>query len=73
VGKIVKNYFYMWRVANQEAFIYTIFINKLREIDEQVKEVEKIPYIKDVISYVPTKMFYFENWIDKLIKENAID
>ena len=71
--KIVKNYFYVWRVANQEAFIFTVFINKLREIDEQVKEIEKVPYVKEVISFVPTKMFYFENWIDNLIKSNASD
>lgn len=73
VGKIVKNYFYMWKVANQEAFIYTVFIEKLRDIDEQVKEIEKVPYVKEVISYVPTKMFYFKNWIDKLIENNVID
>jgi len=73
VMKIVKNYFYVWRVANQEAFIITVFINKLREIDDQVKEIEKIPYVKEVISFVPTKMYYFENWIDKLIKSNAYD
>jgi DNA-binding Lrp family transcriptional regulator len=71
VMKIVKKYFYVWRVANQEAFIFTVFIDKLREIDEQVKEIEKIQHVKDVISYVPTKMFYFENWIDKLIEKNA--
>lgn len=71
VMKIVKKYFYVWRVANQEAFIFTVFIDKLREIDEQVKEIEKIPHVKDVINYVPTKMFYFENWIDKLIEKNA--
>jgi DNA-binding Lrp family transcriptional regulator len=73
VGKIVKNYFYMWKVANQEAFIYTVFIEKLRDIDEQVKEIEKVPNVKEVISYVPTKMFYFKNWIDKLIENNVID
>ncbi|MFW9828111.1 MAG: winged helix-turn-helix transcriptional regulator [Candidatus Thorarchaeota archaeon] len=73
VMKIVKNYFYVWRIANQEAFIFTVFINKLREIDEQVKEIESIPYIKEVISFVPTKMFYFESWLDKLIRSNAID
>ena len=73
VMQIVKNYFYVWRVANQEAFIITVFINKLREIDEHVKEIENIPYVKEVISFVPTKMFYFENWIDKLIQSNAID
>ncbi len=73
VMKIVKNYFYMWRVANQEAFIFTVFIDKLRDIDEQVKEIKEIPYVKEVISFVPTKMFYFENWIDKLIKNNAMD
>jgi len=73
VMEIVKNYFYVWRVANQEAFIFTVFINKLREIDEQVKKIENIPYVKEVISFVPTKMFYFENWIDKLIKSNALD
>jgi len=73
VVKIVKNYFYVWRVANQEAFIFTVFIDKLREIDAQVREIEKIPYVKDVISFVPTKMFYFESWIDKLIKNNAYD
>ncbi|MFX1307394.1 MAG: winged helix-turn-helix transcriptional regulator [Promethearchaeota archaeon] len=73
VVKIVKNYFYVWRIANQEAFIFTVFIKKLREIDEQVKEIKKIPYIKDVISFVPTKMFYFESWIDKLIKSKAFD
>ncbi|MFW9819593.1 MAG: winged helix-turn-helix transcriptional regulator [Candidatus Thorarchaeota archaeon] len=73
VMKVVKKYFYVWRVANQEAFIFTVFIDKLREIDEQVKEIEQIPYVKDVISYVPTKMFYFENWIDKLIRQNAND
>ena len=73
VMKIVKNYFYVWRVANQEAFIITVFINKLREIDEHVKEIEKIPHVKEVISFVPTKMFYFENWIDKLIQSNASD
>ncbi|MFX0006467.1 MAG: winged helix-turn-helix transcriptional regulator [Promethearchaeota archaeon] len=73
VGKIVKNYFYMWKVANQEAFIYTVFIEKLRDIDEQVKEIEKVPYVKEVISYVPTKMFYFKNWIDILIENNVID
>ena len=61
----------MWRIANQEAFIYTVFINKLRDIDEQVKEIEQIPHVKEVISFVPTKMFYFENWIDKLIETNA--
>jgi DNA-binding Lrp family transcriptional regulator len=71
VMKIVKKYFYVWKVANQEAFIFTVFIDKLREIDEQVKEIEIVPYVKEVISYVPTKMFYFENWIDKLIKKNA--
>ncbi len=71
--KIVKNYFYVWRVANQEAFIFTVFINKLREIDEQVKKIEKIPYVKEVISFVPTKMFYFESSLDKLIKSNASD
>jgi DNA-binding Lrp family transcriptional regulator len=70
VMKIIKKYFYMWRVANQEAFIFTVFIDKLRDIDEQVKEIEKIPYIKEVISFVPTKMFYFESWIDDLIKKN---
>ncbi len=73
VMKIVKKYFYVWRVANQEAFIFTVFIDKLREIDEQTKEIEKVPHVKEVISYVPTKMFYFENWIDKLIKKNASD
>lgn len=73
VMKIVKNYFYMWRVANQEAFIFTVFIDKLRDIDEQVKEIKEIPYVKEVVSFVPTKMFYFENWIDKLIKNNAMD
>ena len=73
VVKIVKNYFYVWRVANQEAFIFTVFIDKLGEIDAQVREIEKIPYVKDVISFVPTKMFYFESWIDKLIKNNAYD
>ena len=71
--EIVKNYFYVWRVANQEAFIFTVFINKLREIDEQVKEIEKIPFIKEVISFVPTKMFYFESSLDKLIRSNASD
>jgi len=73
IMKIVKNYFYVWRVANQEAFIFTVFIDKLREIDEQVKEIEKNPYVKEVISFVPTKMFYFESKIDKLIKSNALD
>lgn len=63
----------MWRIANQEAFILTVFINKLRDIDEQVMEIKKVPHIKEVISFVPTKMFYFESWIDKLIKRNAID
>ncbi|MFX1387219.1 MAG: winged helix-turn-helix transcriptional regulator [Promethearchaeota archaeon] len=72
VMKIVKNYFYMWRVANQEAFIFTVFINKLRDIDEQVREIEKIRYVKEVISYVPTKMYYFDSWLDKLIESNAL-
>jgi DNA-binding Lrp family transcriptional regulator len=71
VMKIVKNYFYVWRVANQEAFIITVFINKLREIEEQVIEIEKLPYIRKVISFVPTRMYYFESWIDKLIQSNA--
>jgi DNA-binding Lrp family transcriptional regulator len=71
VTKIVKKYFYVWRIANQEAFIYTVFINKLREIDEHVKKIEKIPFVKEVISYVPTKMFYFRSWIDNLIEKNA--
>lgn len=69
--EIVKNYFYVWRVANQEAFIFTVFIDKLREIDEQVKKIEKVPYVKEVISFVPTKMFYFESSLDKLIRSNA--
>jgi len=73
IMKIVKNYFYVWRVANQEAFIITVFINKLREIEEQVKEIESLPFVKEVIGFVPTKMFYFESWIDKLIKKNACD
>ena len=71
--KIVRKYFYVWRVANQEAFIITVFINKLREIEEQVKEIEKIPFVKEVIGFMPTRMFYFENWIDKLIESNALD
>ncbi|MFW9937360.1 MAG: winged helix-turn-helix transcriptional regulator [Candidatus Thorarchaeota archaeon] len=71
IMKIVKNYFYVWRVANQEAFIITVFIDKLRDIDDQVREIEKVPFVKEVISFVPTKMFYFENWIDKLIESNA--
>ncbi|MFX0207364.1 MAG: hypothetical protein ACFFDT_15355 [Candidatus Hodarchaeota archaeon] len=71
VMKIVKNTFYMWRVANQEAFIFTVLINKLREIDEQVKQIEKIPYVEKVISFVPIKMYYFRSWIDKLIKSKA--
>ncbi|MFX0023744.1 MAG: winged helix-turn-helix transcriptional regulator, partial [Candidatus Hermodarchaeota archaeon] len=57
VMKIINKYFYVWRVANQEAFIFTVFIDKLREVDEQVKEIEIVPYVKEVISYVPTKMF----------------
>lgn len=73
VMKIIKKYFYVWRIANQEAFIYTVFIDKLREIDEHVKEIEKIPFVKEVVSYVPTKMFYFRSWIDKLIEKNASD
>lgn len=72
VLKIVKKYFYVWRVANQEAFIITVFIDKLRDIDDQVREIEKLPYVKDIISYIPTKMFYFKSWIDKLIKQNII-
>ncbi len=71
IMKIVKNCFYVWRVANQVTYIFTVFIDKLREIDEQVKEIEKVPYVKEVISYVPTKMFYFKSWIDKLIEKNA--
>ncbi|MHA2393324.1 MAG: winged helix-turn-helix transcriptional regulator [Promethearchaeota archaeon] len=73
VINIVKNYFYVWRIANQEAFIFTVFIDKLREIDEQVKKIEKLPFVKEVISFVPTRMYYFESWIDKLIRNNAID
>jgi DNA-binding Lrp family transcriptional regulator len=73
VMEIIKNYFYVWRVANQEAFIITVFIDKLRDIEEQVKKIEKIPLVKDVINFVPTKMIYFESWIDKLIKSNALD
>ncbi|MFW9895602.1 MAG: winged helix-turn-helix transcriptional regulator [Candidatus Thorarchaeota archaeon] len=72
VLKIVKTYFYVWRVANQEAFIITVFIDKLRDVDDQVREIEKLPYIKDVISFVPTKMFYFESWIDKMIKDHIV-
>ncbi|MFX1525238.1 MAG: winged helix-turn-helix transcriptional regulator [Promethearchaeota archaeon] len=72
VLKIIKKYFYVWRVANQEAFIITVFIDKLRDIDDQVREIEKLPYIKDVISFVPTKMFYFESWIDKMIKDHVV-
>ncbi|MFW9867824.1 MAG: winged helix-turn-helix transcriptional regulator [Candidatus Thorarchaeota archaeon] len=71
--KIVKNNFYVWRVANQEAYIITVFIDKLREIDEQVKKIESIPYVQEIISFVPTKMYYFESWLDKLIKDNAFD
>ncbi|MFX1456908.1 MAG: winged helix-turn-helix transcriptional regulator [Promethearchaeota archaeon] len=70
--KIVKKYFYVWRVANQEAFIITVFIDKLRDIDDQLREIEKLPYIKDVVSFVPTKMFYFESWIDKMIKDHVV-
>ncbi|MFW9968945.1 MAG: winged helix-turn-helix transcriptional regulator [Candidatus Odinarchaeota archaeon] len=73
VMKIIKNYFYVWRVANEEAFIFTVFIDKLREIDEHVKEIELIQHVKEVISFVPTKMFYFKSWIDKLIESNATD
>jgi DNA-binding Lrp family transcriptional regulator len=73
VMKIIEKYFYVWRVANQEAFIFTVFIDKLRDIDDHVKEIEKIPYVKEVISFVPTKMFYFRSWIDKLIKKKASD
>lgn len=73
VTKIVKKYFYVWRIANEEAFIFTVFINKLREIDEHVKEIQEVPYVKDIISFIPTKMFYFRSWIDKLIETNASD
>ncbi|MFW9824001.1 MAG: AsnC family transcriptional regulator [Candidatus Thorarchaeota archaeon] len=72
VLKIVKKYFYVWRIANQEAFIITVFIDRLRDIDDQVREIEKVPYVKDVISFIPTKMFYFESWIDKMIKDHVI-
>ncbi|MFX0075152.1 MAG: Lrp/AsnC family transcriptional regulator, partial [Candidatus Hermodarchaeota archaeon] len=71
IMKIVKNYFYVWRVASQEAFIITVFINKLREIEEHVKEIEKLPHVKEIISFVPTRMYYFKSWIDKLIQNNA--
>ncbi|MFX1479077.1 MAG: winged helix-turn-helix transcriptional regulator [Promethearchaeota archaeon] len=71
--RIVTNNFYIWRVANQEAYIITVFIDKLREIDEQVIEIEKIPYVQEVISFVPTKMYYFESWLDKLIRDSAFN
>ncbi|MFW9783844.1 MAG: AsnC family transcriptional regulator [Candidatus Heimdallarchaeota archaeon] len=71
VLNIVKKYFYVWRIANQEAFIFTIFIDKLREIEEQVKEIKQLPYIKGVISFVPTKMYYFKSWLDKLVESNV--
>ncbi|MFX0047784.1 MAG: winged helix-turn-helix transcriptional regulator [Candidatus Hermodarchaeota archaeon] len=73
IMQIVKNYFYVWRVANQEAFIITVFINKLREIEDQVKKIENLPFVKEVVSFVPTRMFYFKSWIDKLIQSNAKD
>jgi DNA-binding Lrp family transcriptional regulator len=73
VMKIIKNYFYVWRIANQEAFIFTVFINKLREIDDHIREIESIPYIKELISFVPTKMFYFRSWIENLIESKASD
>lgn len=71
VLNIVKKYFYVWRIANQEAFIFTVFIDKLREIEEQVKEIKQLPYIKGVINFVPTKMYYFKSWLDKLVESNA--
>ncbi|MFX1323309.1 MAG: AsnC family transcriptional regulator [Promethearchaeota archaeon] len=71
VLNIVKKYFYVWRIANQEAFIFTVFIDKLRVIEEQVKEIKQLPYVKDIISFVPTKMYYFKSWIDKLVESNA--
>lgn len=51
----------------------TVFIRNLREIEEQIKEIENLPFVKGVVGFVPTSLYYFENWIDKLIQKNAQD
>jgi hypothetical protein len=51
--------------------IYTVFIEHLREIDEQIAKIRQIDNVIDVIKIIPTRMYYFKSWIDDFIQEKA--
>nr|MDO8079197.1 winged helix-turn-helix transcriptional regulator [Candidatus Freyarchaeota archaeon] len=71
INKMFNNPFYIWRIANEETMIYTVFIEHLREIDEQIAKIRQIDNVIDVIKIIPTRMYYFKSWIDDFIQEKA--
>ncbi len=68
---IVGKLFFQWQIANEEAVICTVHVSRLREVEEHVKQIRSLPDVKEVIPFVPTKMFYFPSWLDDLVEQMA--
>ena len=71
INKIVNDPFYIWRIANEEAMIYTIYIKQLRDLEDQINKIRQLENVTEIINLVPTKMYFFKNWIDDLIEDKA--
>ncbi len=68
---IVKHLFYQWQIANEETVMSTIYVPRLRDVEDHVKKIRELPDVKEVISFIPTKMFYFSSWLDDLVEQMA--
>ncbi len=71
IPKIVKHLFYQWQIANEETVMSTVYVARLRDVENQVKEIRGLQDVKEVISFIPTKMYYFESWLDDLVEQMA--
>ena len=71
INKIVNDPFYIWRIANEETMIYTIYIKQLRDLEDQINKIKQLENVAEVINLVPTKMYFFKSWIDDLIEDKA--
>lgn len=65
----IDNIFFFWNVADQDAIIYSVLVDELIDIERNYKKLIEIPEIKEVINFIPIKMYYFDNWLDDLIDE----
>ncbi|NHI93318.1 MAG: winged helix-turn-helix transcriptional regulator [Candidatus Lokiarchaeota archaeon] len=71
INKIVNDPFYIWRITNEEAMIYSIYIKQLRDLEEQILKIKQMENVIEIINLVPTKMYFFKSWIDDLIEDKA--